>query len=83
MSTWAVVLFSIGVVSIVVSLASRRHSAGDDSLIAVHRGMTDERIAENIGRRRWRADAKLGVQYGLAFVVLGIAWQLILFLYWF
>ncbi|WP_149499027.1 hypothetical protein [Roseiconus lacunae] len=83
MSTWALVLVSIGVVSIVVSLARRRHSAGDDSLIGVHQGMTDERIAENIGHRRWREDSKLGIKYGLAFITLGIAWQLILFLFWF
>ena len=82
MSIWALALVSIGIVSIVVSLARRRHSAGDDPLIAVHQGMKDERIAESIGRRRWRVEAKLGVQYGIAFIVLGVAWQLFLFLFW-
>ena len=83
MSTWALVLVSIGVVSIFVSLARHRHSAGDDSLMAIHQGMSDERIAKNIGHRRMRADSKLGIQYGLVFIALGVAWQLILFLYWF
>ncbi|MCC9604254.1 hypothetical protein LOC67_27180 [Stieleria sp. JC731] len=83
MSTWSLVLISIGVVSIVVSLARRRHSAGDDLLIAVHQRMTDDRIAENIRHRRMRMDAKLGIQYGLAFIAMGVAWQLIIFLFWF
>ena len=83
MSTWATILISIGVVSIVVSLMSPRHSASDDPFVAVHQGMTDEDIGNKIRHRRWRVEAKLGIQYGTAFVVLGIAWQLFVYLCWF
>lgn len=83
MSIWTVVLVSIGIASIAISLANLKHPPGNTDLLAVSKSMSDDSIDKRINTRRTRVDAKLGVQYGIAFVFLGLLWQAILYLFWF
>jgi len=83
MSIWTIALVSIGLVSIAISLANSRHPPTNTDLLAVSRSMSDDDIGKRLGERRWRVDAKLGVQYGIASICLGLLWQAILYLFWF
>lgn len=83
MSLWTIVLVGIGLISIAVSLANSKHPPTNTDLMAVSRSMSDESIRKTLKTRRWRVDAKLGVQYGIAFICLGLLWQAFLSVYWF
>ena len=83
MSIWAIVLVSIGMVSIAVSLANSKHPPSNTDLLAVSESMPDDLIGKRLNERRWRVDAKVGIQFGVAFIVLGLLWQAILYLFWF
>ncbi|TWU07867.1 hypothetical protein Pla52nx_000370 [Stieleria varia] len=82
MNTWTIVLVSIGIVSIAVSLANLRHSPTNTDLFAVSKSMSDDSIGKRLNERRTRIDAKLGVQFGAAFVFMGLLWQAFLYLFW-
>lgn len=83
MNTWTIVLVSIGLVSIAISLANSKHPPANADLLAVSKSLSDDSIGKRINESRWRVDAKLGVQYGIAFILFGLLWQAILYLFWF
>ncbi|GAB5406169.1 MAG: hypothetical protein Aurels2KO_44000 [Aureliella sp.] len=83
MSYWTIVLTAIGTICIVVSLMNSRHSRSSVDHIAVHRHMSDDRIRKQLEKGRWRVDATLGIQFGVVFIVMGLAWQILLWMYWF
>ena len=82
MSIWTIVLVSIGLVSIAISLTNPKHPPANTDLLAVSKSMSDDSIGKRLNERRWRVDAKLGVQYGVAYIFLGLLWQAILYLFW-
>ena len=65
-------LIATGLIIIVISLLNYRHSPGSKSMEALRTGMRDERIHKISASRPPRAVAKLGVCFGLFFIVVGL-----------
>ncbi|MEL6104427.1 MAG: hypothetical protein AAFU85_00260 [Planctomycetota bacterium] len=80
---WAIVLILIGVASVLLSLANWEHPPGERRLLELDRSLSGESIARQLRFHRPRVDSQLGVQYGIAFIFLGLFLQTILYLYWF
>lgn len=83
MDSWSMTLIGIGLTCVAISLACSRHSPASPDFIAVHKRMDDARIRSQLKKGRWRVDAKLGIQFGVVFVILGLVWQRFLSAYWF
>lgn len=71
MEIMSVSLIVTGFVIVVLSLLNWRHPAGSNKCMAVHRSMKDDQIGKQLSKRLPRAEAKLGLYFGLFFVVVG------------
>ena len=71
MEFMGVSLIVTGLVIIAFSLFNRRHPTSSKKHIAIHQRMTDDQIGKQFAQGLPRADAKLGIYFGLFFILVG------------
>ena len=65
-------LIATGAIIFVISLLNSRHAPGSKSMAKIHEGLSGEQISKLSGLRPFRADARLGIYFGLFFIAVGI-----------
>ena len=75
-----VVLFFTGVVIVGISLYKSQHSKSSPNFDAIRHRMNDKQIGKILSTRPKRADATIGLHFGLFFIAVGIT--RIAFVWW-